>query len=917
MHQHRHHSSQQQQKKQPLLQQEEDEQQKSVERYHSTPRPRKNKQLFTPSRAIEVPAATPPSSGDDDSCSSFSSTPSSPCSVQQLQMRGFSFARASPTAQQRPLFPPQLSPQQSPQHHNQQQQQQVPQKASAEEIAAKFDWNNRFIEALEEIGKLTHSSHADQRMRAYQNLAQLAGDFNETVRTYARIIISEVYLPPEKKTVRPLAMGGIVGGDKYVVRGILFKFAVDSKRLYEDDENAARVAGHELKGCVQIYNCWERDVHFPMMTIVDYRGFRVVGMPLLPIDGSRTLVYGSNDAGRTIKTCPFLDERLRSIGEKLNLKPHLVGPDGALFYTPIDLEGHLGTDGRYYLVDFSRLFPPQSLSAHRMGHLYRLLRPEFVRVYPKPLCSDAFSKFTCPNHKDRVRREMAEEHDNEIDEATEFLTGEVVPRFAERLVKLPPEKRASFPLIMLLHEAGINCRYLGLLCGHVANRKDAYWSTVLLIEMVARVIKTDLRALLRRKIHELRHPGECAYRDAVVLYLNLVLGTSQPSDRHWAHSIVPALSAKFPGFSETPMAASFFSSTDDLMVSSATSASLSSVASPTTTAMTAPPFISGGQKVKLKDMLVESTHAQGLRDARCLLLERVSKMLGLHFASDAWELLTHSAEAYDRTAKPLTGTDLLELRETVKEMNIAAHSSGFVFKTKALMMPAGEEQQRLLERAVAEFSRALEGNPDNKVTLRNLGDCFVLLNRQDDALDAYMRCLVADDEDPNTLYKLAIVLDKMGAYDYAEEFYLRSLERYPLHSNCCFAYADFLCYQRKNFDDADHFYRQAVDMDDANFAACNNYAVFLVTVRCDYTRAQQFFSRAVAGAPDSALFASNYAAYLFHIQRNTAEADRYAARARALRASAAASAASKRDSGSATSKQLASLGCFCGLPPYS
>ena len=797
---------------------------------------------------------------------------------------------------------------------------------AAASLAAEFDWNNRFIEALDEIGALTHNSHADERLRAYENLSRLAGDFNDTVRTYARIIVSEVYLPPEQKTIRPLAMGGIVGGDKYVVHGILFKFAVDTKKLYDSDEHAARVAGHELKGCVQIYNCWEPGVHFPMMTIVDYRGFRIVGMPLLPIDGTRTLVYGSNDAGRTIKTCAFLEARLRSIGEKLNLKPHLVGKEGVLFYTPIDLEGHLGTDGRYYLIDFSRLFPPQSLSpAHRMGHLYQLLRPEFVRMYFRPLCSDAFSSFTCPGHPDKVRRDMAEEHDDEIDEATDYLTGTVVQVFAQRLVSLPPEKRASFPLIMLLHESGINCRYLGLLYGYVSNMGDAYWSTVLLIEMVARVIKTEVRALLRRKMLELRHPGEFAYLDAVVLYLNLVLGSSDASDRHWAHSIVPGLVAKFPGFGDTPLAASLLWGADETK-STTTNRGSNSMATSTCayahrtqkgggeggakgmSSCGASQQQQGRTELRLKSALVEGTNELGLRDARCLLLVRVSGMLGLHFSSDAWALLAHSAAAYDRKMSPVTSTDLQELRETVKEMNVASHSAGFVLKTKALLAAAGGEQRRLLELAVEQFNRALEGNPDNKVTLRNLGDCYVLLDRQDEALDAYARCIQADPEDPNTYYKFAIVLDKMGALDNAEELYLRSLERYPLHSNCCHAYADFLCYQRKNFREAEHFYLEAVDMDDANYAACNNYAIFLVTVQRDYARAGHYFRRALRGSPHNEVFTANYASYLFHIQRNTVDADAYAARARSLRGSLSAATVPLASSSSSQTGRLTSLG---------
>lgn len=54
---------------------------------------------------------------------------------------------------------------------------------------------------------------------------------------------------------------------------------------------------------------------------------------------------------------------------------------------------HRGLDGRYYCLDFSRLFPPEAplVPTHRErgAFLYKLLRPEFVMSYPKPLCSDA------------------------------------------------------------------------------------------------------------------------------------------------------------------------------------------------------------------------------------------------------------------------------------------------------------------------------------------------------------------------------------------------------------------------------------------------------------------------------------------------------------------------------------------------
>ena len=50
----------------------------------------------------------------------------------------------------------------------------------------------------------------------------------------------------DKKTIKPTSIGGIAGGDKYIVQNILFKFAVDSKGIYGGDDYAMKVAGHEV-----------------------------------------------------------------------------------------------------------------------------------------------------------------------------------------------------------------------------------------------------------------------------------------------------------------------------------------------------------------------------------------------------------------------------------------------------------------------------------------------------------------------------------------------------------------------------------------------------------------------------------------------------------------------------------------------
>jgi hypothetical protein len=206
------------------------------------------------------------------------------------------------------------------------------------------------------------------------------------------------------------------------VQNILFKFAVDDGGLLQSDYAAAKVAGHELKGLVSLFNCRVRGLCLPLMCLVDYRGFRLIAMSILPIRGHESLVYGSDDYGKTVKNSePRLEALVALAAERLKLKRHACGlhpARSAHLYTPCDLEGHVGDDGRFYLLDFSRLLPPEAPARGIAGgHLFRLLRPEFVRSY-HPLCSDAFSGF--------IARHDYAEHNAEIVEATALLLNDLV-----------------------------------------------------------------------------------------------------------------------------------------------------------------------------------------------------------------------------------------------------------------------------------------------------------------------------------------------------------------------------------------------------------------------------------------------------------------------------------------------------------
>ncbi|KAL6054057.1 Clu domain-containing protein [Balamuthia mandrillaris] len=306
----------------------------------------------------------------------------------------------------------------------------------------------------------------EDRYRVYHLLGTLSRDFIIAAKEYGKIIITERFLPVSQKTIKPTNHKGL-GGDKFLVNNIYFKFAIDRKGLFggerAGDECAAKVAAHELKSLIHVMNVWVPAVYFPMMVLVEYRGFTLIAMTALPIAGTNTLKYGSNDAGRTVRNdAPALDRKMKLLAERLNLKPHLVrggtnGQKPVVVYTAADFEGHVGLDGRHYVLDFSRTFPPTPYQSSRPGsHLYNLFRPEFVRKYPNgPLCSDAYSSF--------MHESEFQEHNADIPKAFAYLEEHNIPAFAHYLLfeVAEMEKTMDFPLIQKLHFYGINVRYLG------------------------------------------------------------------------------------------------------------------------------------------------------------------------------------------------------------------------------------------------------------------------------------------------------------------------------------------------------------------------------------------------------------------------------------------------------------------------
>jgi hypothetical protein len=128
------------------------------------------------------------------------------------------------------------------------------------------------------------------------------------------------------------------------------------------------------------------NVLIPMQTLIEYKGYRVVALPILPVS-KESLVLGSSDAGKTMLNKDVsLTETFRRCAEELYLAAHYV--TDMLIYTAGDVEVHLFNDESVYcLLDLARCFPPEeeeavhsNLKSMKSSVFFRMLRPELLNA---------------------------------------------------------------------------------------------------------------------------------------------------------------------------------------------------------------------------------------------------------------------------------------------------------------------------------------------------------------------------------------------------------------------------------------------------------------------------------------------------------------------------------------------------------
>jgi hypothetical protein len=412
----------------------------------------------------------------------------------------------------------------------------------SKQLGVERNWNEEFQLLLSELRR----PGVDIR-HVYVKLSELGKDFLDAAKAYGKIIVAEYCLRSAAKTIKKSSLKGVAGGKKYICNNIVFKFAVDSKGLYCGDQNAMKAAGHDLRNMIQLFELGLPKICFPLMCTIDWCGFRLVAMSLLPIS-DQTLIYGSSDGGNTVvNENDEFEQFMKVAAQKLNLVGHQCGLEkesSQFLYTCADCEGHLGNDKRFYIVDTARMSPPEwmdpkhvaSSPSLRRWHLFRQLRPELVRNWKTPLNPDAFSLFL-----GAMTKNLRLKHESEVEACTKHMFNHVIPEFAKKLsVRYADSNIDNIQqltldrLVMELHEAGINIRHLGLLRHHLESDANCVaLKSHILLEMCCRAIKEELNERMRREMKRITTPSSLPFDKIIISFYNVMF-----SDIHFWSSTV-------------------------------------------------------------------------------------------------------------------------------------------------------------------------------------------------------------------------------------------------------------------------------------------------------------------------------------------------------------------------------------------
>ncbi|KAI5626725.1 clustered mitochondria protein-like [Silurus asotus] len=154
----------------------------------------------------------------------------------------------------------------------------------------------------------------------------------------------------------------------FIWNNIFFSLGFDVRDHYKElggDAAAHTAPTNDLNG-VRAYGAVDVEGLYTLGTVVvDYRGYRVTAQSIIPgileREQEQSVIYGSIDFGKTVVSHPKYLELLEKTSRPLKVQRHAVlnEKDVAVeLCSSVECKGIIGNDGRHYILDLLRTFPP-------------------------------------------------------------------------------------------------------------------------------------------------------------------------------------------------------------------------------------------------------------------------------------------------------------------------------------------------------------------------------------------------------------------------------------------------------------------------------------------------------------------------------------------------------------------------------
>lgn len=308
----------------------------------------------------------------------------------------------------------------------------------------------------------------------------------------------------------------------FIWNSIFFSLGFDVRDHYRElggDAAAFTAPINDLQG-VKAYSSVDIEGLYTLGTVViDYHGYRVTAQSIIPgileREQEQSVIYGSVDFGHTVMSHPKYLELLAKAAPILRIAPHKVineKDEEIEICSSVECKGIIGNDGRHYILDLLRTFPPDvnylqlddvelSKDVLELGypkkfkHKLCCLRQELVDAFCDSKENSPEIRFNPDVYSEGVRHqksdvELLKKERDLVIEAARFLVINQIEAFVHDSMDHSSAPLDGSMLSESMHQRGINVRYLGRVTQLLAPVKQLdYLYAIATAELVSRAVK--------------------------------------------------------------------------------------------------------------------------------------------------------------------------------------------------------------------------------------------------------------------------------------------------------------------------------------------------------------------------------------------------------------------------------------------